>query len=113
MVLRGNGGMIGVIVRVGGWCQGLLVENGEVTAERWMREQAKWFRVFKVGEGWLPCSVACLDRDESVEAGLWQGGRYWKEAEGLEFVVEKAVDEGDRVLSGDGREWEIVERSQW
>ncbi|KAA8904867.1 hypothetical protein FN846DRAFT_907599 [Sphaerosporella brunnea] len=117
MLLRGRGGdVVGVIVRVGGWCQGLLAEAGDVTAERWVRAedgQRQWARVLKAGNGWLPCAAACLDRDESRDAGVWQGGRYWKEAAGLGFVLEKVVGVGDRVCAGDGREWEVIERSQW
>ncbi|TGZ82309.1 hypothetical protein EX30DRAFT_363370 [Ascodesmis nigricans] len=60
----------------------------------------------------LPCSVACMDRDESADAGRWQGGRYWKMVLKSEVVVEKTVRVGDAVWVP-GWRWEVVERCQW
>jgi len=98
-----------MVVRVGGWCQGIMKTGEEVTAERWARgKEGGWERVARVGPGILPCMVACMDRDES--AGV--GGRYWRQARGLGFVVEKTVVEGDRVTMG-GVEWKVVERCHW
>jgi hypothetical protein len=105
----------GMVVRVGGLCQGVMIKSGnEVTAERWERstQDAKWNRVTKVGNDLMPCSVACLDRDESPESEKWQGARYWKEAIGLGFDIEKTVFEGDMVCVGKW-EWEVVERCHW
>lgn len=111
MVLREGRGMV---VRVGGWCQGMVKgAGGEVTAERWKRaESAKWERVHRVGKEVLPCAVACMDRDEDNEADEWQGGRYWREAVEMGVAFEKVVAVGDLVKFG-CREWEVVERSQW
>lgn len=106
----GAGGGIGMVVRVGGWCQGLMKVAGQVTAERWAKGRAgKWERVVRIGAGLLPCMVACMDRDES---GVPRGGRYWRQACGLGFVVEKTVVEGDRVLV-EGVEWAVVEKCSW
>ena len=87
--------------------------GGETTVERWARERGvRWKRVARVGEEVLPCMVACVDRDESVDAGGYQGGRYWKEAKGAGFAVEKTVEVGDRVTVGRFT-WEVVERVVW
>lgn len=81
-----------------------------VTAERWCRTvDVRWKRIAKVGEEPLPCMVACVDRDESELAEAYQGGRYWKEARGAGFAVEKTVTVGDRVAIGRFT-WEVVER---
>ena len=114
VVLTLRGGM-GLIVRVGWWCQGILrTANGEVTAERWSRKpnNALWERVHRVGKETLACGVACMDRDEDLEAAEYQGGRYWREALGTGIAFEKVVEKGDMVRVA-GREWEVVERSQW
>jgi len=111
--VEGREGARGMVMRVGGWCQGVLKTGAETTAERWVRgADGKWSRVFRMGKELLPCGVACLDRDESDGAAAWQGGRYWKEAKGLGFVVEKVVTEADRVEIGRWG-WEVVERCHW
>lgn len=111
LLYRGTHGQ-GVVVRVGSWCQGLLVKGKQITAERWRKSDKRWERVLKLGDAWLPCAVACLDRDEAADHELWQGARYWREATGLNFAIEKVVGSGDRVVAG-GDEWEVVERMQW
>lgn len=111
LAYRGTHGQ-GVVVRVGSWCQGLLVKGKLITAERWQKLDGRWVRVMRLGNAWLPCGVACVDRDEAADKALWQGARYWREATGLKFVVEKVIGFGDRVVAG-GDEWEVVERVQW
>ena len=54
--------------------------------------------------------VACVDRDESELAGAYQDGRYWKEATGAGFAVEKTVSVGDRVAV-ERFTLEVVERA--
>ena len=107
---KGGGGGIGMVIRVGSWCQGLMKVAGQVTAERWTKDKTgRWERVVRVGAGLLPCMVACMDRDES---GTPRGGRYWRQACGLGFAVEKTVAEGDRVVV-EGVEWAVVEKRSW
>ncbi|OSS55085.1 hypothetical protein B5807_00675 [Epicoccum nigrum] len=80
-------GVRGVVVRVGQFCQGILMVGGEVTTERWEAEvaggsggegkgkgtveekpqQAKWKRTARSGTGWLPCSVTW--RNDAVVLG--------------------------------------------
>ena len=66
----------GLVVKVGGYCQGLLKKEGRLTVERWqkqarqgeqdhenalgadfesMRTRNNWVRVFKLGQDALPC----------------------------------------------------------
>lgn len=45
---------VGVVVRLGDWCQGILREGEKVTAERWHQRRL----VFRHGEGQLPCRLA-------------------------------------------------------
>ncbi|KAI5815150.1 hypothetical protein BZA77DRAFT_345101 [Pyronema omphalodes] len=105
MVLTEGGGMV---VRVGAWCQGVMKIGNEVTAERWMRDRGGWRRIAKSGAGRLPCSIACLDRDE--EGG--EGGKYLRSARGLGFVVSKTLEQGDVVLV-EKLEWRVVEKCVW
>lgn len=105
--LPGEGGMIsvvlcaenkdlgtrGVIVRVGGWCQGILKVGGEVGVERWrfggggvgfvgdgLESEGKakgWERLVKIGGKSLPCQV-CWDRQDLKEGGeIVSGGLKW------------------------------------
>ena len=85
-------GVRGVVVRVGQFCQGILMVGGEVTTERWegevftegvgeKEEKAKWKRTARSGLGWLPCSVTW--RNEKVVLG---GKVVFK---GFEWVVEE------------------------
>ncbi|KAF2133444.1 hypothetical protein P153DRAFT_332231 [Dothidotthia symphoricarpi CBS 119687] len=81
-------GVRGVIVRVGQFCQGIVMKGEQVTAERWefdfegegKEETGNWKRIGKVGDLFLPCAVAF--RPEILK----QGGRvkYWD----FEWVVE-------------------------
>lgn len=60
----------GMIVRVGQWCQGLLMCGDEVTVERWeyvavsketkegQEVDGNWTRRVRLGQRFLPCSVA-------------------------------------------------------
>ncbi|KAI5782670.1 hypothetical protein EDC01DRAFT_221973 [Geopyxis carbonaria] len=106
-------GAVGCVVRVGGWCQGIVKVGGDTTVERWMRgADVRWKRVARVGKEVVPCGVACLDRDESGQAAEHQGARYWKEAVGAGFAVVKTVGVGDTLRVGKW-EWEVVERENW
>ena len=54
---------VGIVVRLGEWCQGILREGDKVTVERWYQKRL----VFRHGEGQLPCGVAYDSKhDESA-----------------------------------------------
>ena len=105
MVLKAENkdlGTRGMIIRVGGWCQGVLRVAGEMGVERWRYgggdtvidsldgkvEPALrgWERVARVGEKSLPCQVTW---DRFAELG-----------------------EGKEVVSG-GLKWSVVEKYTW
>jgi len=69
----------GLVVKIGGWCQGMLKTGDDLTVERWERKPATpsdgeavveegrqeerthndWVRTFRVGKGTLPCMYVC------------------------------------------------------
>lgn len=61
-----HAGVRGLVVRVGQYCQGLIMERDRTTAERWewngehpgKTEKEKWQRSMRVGDLFLPCSAA-------------------------------------------------------
>lgn len=61
---------VGVVVRLGDWCQGILREGEKVTAERWYQRRL----VFRHGEGQLPCRLA-YDANHDTAYPIGQG---WK-----------------------------------
>jgi hypothetical protein len=93
-------GVRGVVVRVGQFCQGILMVGGECTTERWegdvaaekvegkgkekvveKEEKAMWKRTARSGPSFLPCSVTW--RNDAVVLGA-------KVAfSGFEWVVEE------------------------
>jgi len=84
----------GMVVRVGGWCQGVLKEGGQLTVERWRWASQEndphqgpgyWKRIVRIGEGEMPSPM------------LERGGE-----DGDEMVVK----------SGELR-WEVVEDYRW
>lgn len=86
MVLEEAGGR-GMVIRVGGWCQGFVKwhEEGrevEMVVERWREVEGRWERVVRLGNSFLPCAVA------------WSGG----------------VTLGGKIKYK-GTEWEVVEVS--
>lgn len=56
----------GLIVRVGGWCQGIMKIGEEVTIERWqwLETKGKWERVVAIGNSYIPCTIL-LDKNNS------------------------------------------------
>jgi hypothetical protein len=82
-------GLRGVVIRLGGWCQGLLVEGKDVTVERWELVGngggGEWKRRVRIGDGILPCEVA------------------WKEGEVIAGGAVKCSDYA----------WEVEEVVQW
>ncbi|KAI9799609.1 MAG: hypothetical protein M1833_003924 [Piccolia ochrophora] len=129
----------GVVIRVGGWCQGVFRAGREpvsverykwVAGRRGMRGgggedggspvgegqgqgvrvvgmdlfaegeedehgtgEGKWERVVKIGERWMPCTVAMMAEE-------WSG------------VVGRPVEEGMVVEAGDAR-WTVTEKCLW
>lgn len=61
-----HAGVKGLIVRVGQYCQGLVMEHDITTAERWewnseasdKADNEQWGRTVRIGNHFLPCSVA-------------------------------------------------------
>lgn len=85
-------GAKGMVVRVGGWCQGIVKVGGEVCVERWRFDKGdeegrkgEWKRVVRLGRLFLPCS--------------------------LTFEPER-VREGSKVVYGDF-EWWVEELFSW
>lgn len=84
----------GIVVRVGQFCQGLLMIDHEITLERWeycagpRSPGGGWQRVAKLGGRFLPCQWT------------FEGGR----AEGVE-VGNTLVDEKF--------EWKVEEKFAW
>ncbi|KAL8660544.1 MAG: hypothetical protein Q9202_006438 [Teloschistes flavicans] len=76
-----NGRARGMVVRIGGWCQGILKKGQSVTVERWRWDGGKWQSVVSLGESELPCK-------DVVEKGNYEEGR--------------------EILSG-GLKWRVVE----
>ena len=82
-------GVRGVVVRVGQYVQGIVIQGEAVTAERWEwdaerqgeQEAAKWQRTVRVGNSFLPCAVCFRP------GALAVGGKVRFRA--LEWVVEE------------------------
>ncbi|KAF2153240.1 hypothetical protein K461DRAFT_320922 [Myriangium duriaei CBS 260.36] len=82
VVMLEDEGAKGMVVRVGGWCQGILKvvrgEEAEVSVERWKKgDDGSWRRVMKVGRLWLPCAVAWekglrLGQEVSYQGWEWK-----------------------------------------
>lgn len=69
----------GMAIKIGGWCEGILKVEDELTIERWEwratnrvsdvassdasveaeRTRNDWIRTFKIGNGMLPCKIMC------------------------------------------------------
>ncbi|KAG8529950.1 uncharacterized protein KY384_005431 [Bacidia gigantensis] len=72
----------GLVVKVGGWCQGILKDEEQLTAERWRRReqtelledcqgvtrQKNWDCVYRIGNGVLPCETICEKTDGKTGA---------------------------------------------
>lgn len=64
---------VGVVVRLGDWCQGVLRDGEKVTAERWYQRRL----VFRHGEGQLPCGLAY---DAKHDKTAFLSGHEWRYA---------------------------------
>ena len=78
----------GLVVKVGGWCQGIVKKHHDLTVERWRHQtpdsftekksssiirtnestqtRKDWVRVFRAGAGTLPCEVVCSHSEEAL-----------------------------------------------
>ena len=78
----------GMVVRVGGWCQGLLMEQaGKMTVERWrwMSEEndptqgpGYWKRVVRIGEGEMPGPLLLRGVGDGKETEVLNGEIKWE-----------------------------------
>ena len=73
----------GLVVKVGGWCEGIVKTKGNLTIERWRRQPKEldegvmsvmkgdestrtrndWIRLFKMGNGSMPIESVCSQTD--------------------------------------------------
>lgn len=90
-------GRMGTVIRIGGYCQGILKEKqhgGGVTVERWEFEEREggkgWERTVRFGEGELPC-------EDLINGTL---------------AKEEEEEEGKKVIVG-GLGWEVCEVASW
>ena len=76
----------GMVVRVGGWCQGILKSGGELHIERWQWTELKnsWERIVKIGSSDLPCAMTFGSQNVSEKGTVTSGGLEWK-------VIEKFI----------------------
>ena len=103
-------GRKGMIVRVGGWVQGILRERDRkgqsFTVERWKwmegvagnksldaveMEGGRWERVVRLGTGEIPCGITF----------------------GLHFTEEGAFRGFGNLMVGKGDKWSVLEALQW
>lgn len=92
-------GTKGMVIRVGGWCQGIIrSSNGEIGVERWrfspgglldglvkryddsapQQQEGRWHKIFKLGKMSLPCESACLKSYETQkDESITHGGLKW------------------------------------
>ena len=70
----------GMIVRVGGWCQGIMKSGGALNIERWkwMEPKKDWERTVKIGSGDLPCAVTFDGQNVSEKGTTASGSLEWK-----------------------------------
>ncbi|KAJ9150318.1 hypothetical protein NKR23_g3728 [Pleurostoma richardsiae] len=72
-------GVRGMVVRLGQYCQGVMREGDDFTAERWEWRAARWALTARVGNGRVPCSgVANLDPQLKTGDALDDGDYRWK-----------------------------------
>ncbi|CAI6340378.1 unnamed protein product [Periconia digitata] len=86
----------GVVVRLGQYCQGMLMHGGVVTVERWefvegdkadeggKKEQGSWQRTVRIGDGFLPCGFT-FNEETCLMGGKIEYGQH-------EWVVEERVE---------------------
>ncbi|KAL0640407.1 hypothetical protein Q9L58_000374 [Maublancomyces gigas] len=104
----------GTIVRVGNYCQGIMKVKGEVTCERWTLDQGaeEWRRIFRTGNGVLPCQVACIDHSVQAKDEMQGGGDTEGNHEIRKFEIHTEIHNRDEITYGEHK-WRIVENSTW
>ncbi|RPA97758.1 hypothetical protein L873DRAFT_1741357 [Choiromyces venosus 120613-1] len=105
-----DAGARGRVVRVGGYCQGLVKVDGKTSCERRVRDtpESKWKTYYRYGDVKLPGDFACLDR-----ALLGGGGEVSVLGQDGEWVTfEKGLNVGDS-FKVDGYTWKVTEKSVW
>ena len=85
-------GVRGVVVRSGGWCQGVLVKGSDVTVERWefvgSGQKGEWKRRVRIGGAFLPCAVGFQTENVRI-GGLVKYFDYeWRVEEVVEWTDE-------------------------
>lgn len=100
----------GMAIKIGGWCEGILKVDDELTVERWEwkptasasnvtsdeaseedgRTRNDWVRTIKIGKGTLPCKIICSRTSgrfglnavlNSTTGWNWKSDIAWKVAE--------------------------------
>ena len=104
----------GMAIKIGGWCEGIMKVENELTVERWewkptdcainvstteaSKEKGQtrndWIRTFRTGQGSLPCKMMC-SRTE---------GKF-----GLSTVLKCSTDDDWK----NEIEWKMVEEYYW
>ena len=104
----------GMVIKIGGWCEGILKVGDALTVERWEwrptdsagdvasnevgkedgRTRNDWVRTFKIGTGILPCETIC--------SCTW--GKF-----GLNAVLKSTAD----ISWESDIDWKVVEEYYW
>ncbi|KAI1381385.1 hypothetical protein F4677DRAFT_123864 [Hypoxylon crocopeplum] len=72
-------GVRGMVIRLGQYCQGVMREGDDFTAERWEWRDARWTLTARVGGRSLPClAAATLDPQLQPGDALDDGDYRWK-----------------------------------
>jgi hypothetical protein len=97
----------GRVVRVGGYCQGIIKVRGAVTCERWAWNGRVWEMAYRNGGERLPCEIACTGDYEEIQVTECDVG-----VEPMGSVVTDNLRLGEKVECG-GHEWVVTEESSW
>lgn len=103
-------GARGRVVRVGGYCQGMVKVGERTSCERHVRDKGngKWERVYRYGDVEMPCDLACLDHGLLRESGEAQGSSEGRDR----ATLEREVNIGDN-FKVNGYTWRVTEKSLW
>ncbi|PVI06133.1 hypothetical protein DM02DRAFT_650042 [Periconia macrospinosa] len=86
----------GVVVRLGQFCQGIVMQGGAVTVERWEFLAGEWKRTVRIGEGFLPCALAFKEEACDLGGTVVYGQHEWKVEEKVEWsdVTQHVEEDG-------------------
>ena len=103
-------GARGRVVRVGGYCQGMIKVGERTSCERHVRDKGngKWERVYRYGDVEMPCDLACLDHGLLRESGEARGSSEGRDR----ATLEREVNIGDN-FKVSGYTWRVTEKSLW